>query len=116
MQRNAPVPSGKQREWWTDLATETDGNIEWSARYHEVTKSDTTKLVRIQRGTETWVVIGPGLERTQGTFAAVPGRWQVYAGYRIAYPLDGPARLALTELKKPLDTYFDRDCSGYLKR
>lgn len=75
----------------TDLATRENGNFEWSASYHGV-----TEVPRMNTKAETWVVIGPGLERAGSQFV-VPGRWKVYAGHRSAYYLDAPARLVLAE-------------------
>ena len=80
-----------------DLATGENGEFEWSASYHGVTEvpnSYTRAGTAIEA--ETWVVIGPGLERAGSQFV-VPGRWKVYAGHRRAYYLDAPARLALAE-------------------
>ena len=57
-----------------DLATGENGNFEWSASYHGVTEIPGTNTEA-----ETWVVIGPGLERA-GSHFVVPGRWKVYAG------------------------------------
>ena len=111
MERGAPVPSEQEKKWWMDLATGATGGIAWSARYHGVTELSLGNI-----SAETWVVIGPGFERAGSELAIVPGRWKVYAGRRIAEPLDAPARLAIEEYKKPLDPYFDSHCSGYSER
>ena len=74
-----------------DLATEENGNFEWSASYHGV-----TEVPRTNTEAETWVVIGPGFEKAGSQFV-VPGRWQVYAGERRAYYLDAHARLVSQE-------------------
>ena len=92
-----PPSEQEKRSWLIDLATGTTGDIVWSARHHGVAE---VPNVYSRRGTaietETWVVIGPGLEGV-GSQAAAPGRWQVYAGHQRAYYLDPPARLALEE-------------------
>ena len=84
-----------------DLATGENGDLEWSASYHGVTDvSNTTNLVTgMSTEAETWVVIGPGLERA-GSQLVVPGRWRVYAGIKDVYYLDAPARLALQEYNR----------------
>lgn len=81
-----------------DLATGTNGDFAWSASYHGVTEVPNTANLMPGTNTEaeTWVVIGPGLERAGSQFV-VPGRWKVYAGHRSAYYLDPPTRLALEE-------------------
>ena len=84
-----PPSAQEKKSWLMDLATGTAGDILWSAQYHGVTELGQTE-------DETWVVIGPGLERAESQLAT-PGRWKVYAGHRRAYYLDPPARLALEE-------------------
>ena len=115
MERGRPLPSDEEQKWWMDLATGSVGDTVWSAQYYGVTDFPAPYNRRLP-STETWVVIGPGLQRATGELEIVPGRWKVYAGHRIAYSLDAPARLAMEEYKKPLDTYFDSDCSGYSER
>ena len=105
MERGRPLPSEREQRWWMDLASAAIGEIEWSAEYYGSSG-----------GSETWVVVGPGLKRGEGDFAVVSGRWRVTSGNRIASPLDGPARLAQEEYKKPLDSRFDPDCRGYSER
>ena len=85
------LPSSEQekKSWLIDLATGTTGDIAWSAQYHGVTELGRPVA-------ETWVVIGPGLERGESRFIVL-GRWKVRAGYRGADYLDAPARLALEE-------------------
>ena len=78
-----------------DLATGENGDFEWLASYHGVTELP-GMASRYEPEAETWVVIGPGLERA-GSQVVVPGRWKVYAGHQEAYYLDAPARLALAE-------------------
>ena len=112
MQRGKPVPREQEKKWWMGLAAGEIRDIAWSARHHGVTELP-YPYGSLTGVAETWVVIGPGLERAGSDLKTVPGRWKVYAGYRIAFPLDGSARLALGEYKKPLDTYFDPDCRGY---
>ncbi len=113
MQRGGPVPS--DQGWWMDLASGKTGGIEWSTQHHGVTEVLFNHGIRAvpQTFAETWIVIGPGFRRVASGLAVVPGRWQVYAGHRSPYALDAPARLALEEYKRPLDSYFDRNCSGY---
>ncbi len=94
-----PLPPSEQekKSWLIDLATGTTGDFAWSASYHGVTEvpnSYTRAGTAIEA--ETWVVIGPSLERVESQLAT-PGRWKVYAGHRRAYYLDPPARLALEE-------------------
>ena len=80
-----------------NLAAGENEDFEWSASYHGVTEvPNTTNRAGFNTEAETWVVIGPGLERA-GSQSAAPGRWKVYAGHRRAYYLDAPARLALEE-------------------
>ena len=106
-ERGGPVPTGEAREWWEALARQPV-----SSRYAGIT--DKTDVRNREEHLETWVVIGPGLTREGGGLQVIQGTWRVYAGQRIAEPLDGPARVALEEFKRPLDLSFDRDCSGYL--
>ena len=86
------------RDLLIDLATGENGDFEWSASYHGITEVPNTanRMTGTNTEAETWVVIGPGLERT-GSPIVVPGRWKVYAGHRSAYYLDASARLALAE-------------------
>ena len=112
MQRGAPVPSEQEKKWWMGLARGEIGEAVYSAQYHGVTELP-YPYSSLSSAVETWVVIGPGFDRPGGDLETVPGRWKVYAGHRIAYPLDAPARLALGEYKKPLDAHFDPDCRGY---
>ena len=89
----------RQKEsWLMDLATGTIGDIDWSASHHEIS---TVPGVFSRKGTavevESWVVVGPGLQRAGGESSATHGRWQVYAGHQRARYLDVPARLALEE-------------------
>ena len=88
----------QKKSWLMDLATGTTGDFAWSASYHGVTEVPNT--VNILTGTseeaETWLVIGPGLERA-GSQVVVPGRWTVYAGHQRAYYVDAPAHLSLEE-------------------
>ena len=112
MQRGKPVPPEQEKKWWIGLATGEIRDIAWSARHHGVTELP-YPYGSLTGVAETWVAIGPGFERAGSDLKTVPGRWKVYAGHRIAYPLDASARLALEEYKKPLDTSFDPDCRGY---
>ena len=107
--RGGPVPEGTQLEWWNNLVRQP-----MTARYAGTTK-DTNPSTDIETDLETWSVTGPGIERTGNGYSPVPGTWRVFAGRRIAEPLDGPARLALAEFKRPLDPHYDPDCSGYQK-
>ncbi len=107
--RGRPVPEGAQLEWWNNFARQP-----LTARYAGTTK-DTDRRTGIETHLETWSVTGPGIERTGNGNLPVPGTWRVYAGRRIAEPLDGPARLALAEFKRPLDPRYDPNCSGYQK-
>ena len=93
-----PTSEQEKKSWFIDLATGTIGDIAWSASYHGVTEVPPTSSLRSGTKTkdETWVVIGPGLERAESQLAT-PGRWKVYAGHRRAYHLDSAARLALEE-------------------
>ena len=93
-----PSSAREKQSWLIDLATGTTGDFVWSANYHGVTEVPiSTNPVRgSNTKAETWVVIGPGLDRS-GSQSATPGRWQVYAGHQRAYYLDAPARLALEE-------------------
>lgn len=86
-----PPSAQEKKSWLTDLASGTTGAIVWSAQYHGV-----TELGRTETEAETWVVIGPGLERAKSQLST-HGRWKVYAGHRRAYYLDPSARLALEE-------------------
>ena len=96
-QYRLPQSEQEKKSWLSDLATGTTGGIVWSASYHGVTEvPNTANRAGINLEAETWVVIGPGLERA-GSQSAAPGRWKVYAGHRRAYYLDAPARLALAE-------------------
>ena len=89
LQTGGQPPDQQKKSWLMDLATGTTGDIVWSAQYHGVTELGETEA-------ETWLVIGPGLERA-GSQVVVPGRWKVYAGRQRAYYVDAPARLALEE-------------------
>ena len=91
------LPAEEKKSWLIDLATGTTGDFAWSASYHGVTEVPNryTRLATAVEA-ETWVVIGPGLERPESQ-VVVPGRWKVYAGHREAHYLDAPARLALAE-------------------
>ena len=115
MKRGAPLPSEQEQTWWMNLATGTARDVTWSAQYHGVTEIPNSfdRLSRDSINSETWIVVGPGFGRAGTELEVVPGRWKVYAGHRLAYALDAPARLAIEEYKKPLDPYFDPDCSGY---
>ena len=115
MKRGAPLPSEQEQRWWMDLAIGTAGDIVWSARYYGAELDYDVRGNPVAE-VETWVVIGLGFERAGSGLVTVPGRWKVRAGYRHASPLDAPARLAIEEYKKPLDTSFDPDCSGYSER
>jgi hypothetical protein len=88
----------QKKSWLMDLAIGTTGDFAWSARYHGVTEVPNT--ANIVTGTneeaETWLVIGPGLEKA-GSQVVVPGRWKVYAGHQRAHYVDAPARLSLEE-------------------
>ena len=96
-QYRLPQSEQEKKSWLTDLATGTTGDTVWSASYHGVTDvPNQYNPNRTAIEAETWVVIGPGLERT-GDQLVSPGRWQVYAGHQRAYYLDAPARLALEE-------------------
>ena len=96
-----PPAAQEKKSWLMDLATGTTGDLAWSASYHGVTEvPNTTNLITgTNTEAETWLVIGPGLERA-GSQLVVPGRWKVYAGIKNAYYLDAPARLALEEYNK----------------
>ena len=107
--RGGPVPRGAQLEWWNNLVRQP-----MTARYAGTTK-DPDLSTGVETYLETWSVTGPGIERTGDGYSPVPGTWRVFAGRRIAEPLDGPARLALAEFKRPLDPHYDPDCSGYQK-
>ena len=107
--RGGPVPTGAQLEWWNNLVRQP-----MTARYAGTTK-DSDLNTGIETYLETWSVTGPGIERTGDGYSPVPGTWRVFAGRRIAEPLDGPARLAFPEFKRPLDQHYDPDCSGYQK-
>ena len=103
-ERGGSVPTGEARDWWYNLALQ-----HLSARY----AGTTTAIWSGGQEIETWVVVGPGLERTVNGFHPTPGTWRIFAGRRVAEPLDGPARIALEGFMRPLDLKFDRDCSGY---
>ena len=111
MKRGGPIPRGEQRKWLTGVASGDTKDFTWSATYQGMTVAP----FQVSKE-ETWVVIGPGFQRTNRGLAHVPGRWKVWAGNRVAYSLDGPARVAKETYMKPLDTYFDPDCRGYEKR
>ena len=100
-QGNEIPPSAQEKKsWLMDLATGTSGDFEWSASYHGVTEvPNTANLAGFNLEAETWVVIGPGLERAESQLV-VPGRWKVYAGQQRAFYLDAPARLAYEEYNK----------------
>ena len=92
-----PPSAQEKKSWLMDLATGTSGDFEWLASYHGVTEvPNTANRAGFNLEAETWVVIGPGLERAESQLAS-PGRWKVYAGHQRAYYLDSPARLALAE-------------------
>ena len=88
-----------------DLATGTAGDFPWSASYHGVTEVP-NRYTRIRTAVEaeTWLVIGPGLERA-GSQVVVPGRWKIYAEHQRAGYVDAPARLALAEYNRFLTCY-----------
>ena len=95
-----PQSAQEKKSWLMDLATGTSGDFEWSASYHGVTEvPNTANLAGFNLEAETWVVIGPGLERAESQLV-VPGRWKVYAGQQRAFYLDAPARLAYEEYNK----------------
>ena len=95
-----PPSAQEKKSWLMDLATGTSGEFEWSAIYHGVTEvPDTANRAGYNLEAETWVVIGPGLERAESQ-SVVPGRWKVYAGQQRAFYLDAPARLAYEEYNK----------------
>ena len=100
------LPSEEKKSWLMDLATGTTGDFAWSASYHGVTEvPGTASRYKPEADTaETWLVIGPGLERA-GSQVVVPGRWKVYAGHQRAYYVDAPARLALEEYNRFLTCY-----------
>ena len=92
-----PPSEQQKKSWLIDLASKTTGDIVWSASHHGIAEvPNVYSRIRTAIEAETWVVIGPGLERSGGASAA-PGRWQVYAGHQRAYYLDAPARRALEE-------------------
>ena len=99
-----PTSEQEKKSWLIDLATRTSGDFDWSASYHGVTEVPDTanRITGTTTEAETWLVIGPGLERAESQLV-VPGRWKVYAGYRRAYYLDAPARLAYEEFNKWLN-------------
>ena len=106
-----PPPEHEQK-WWMDLATGEIGDFVWSARHH----GNTELPGNLKRAVaETWVIEGPGFERRGSNLEIRSGRWKVYAGHRVAYPLDASARVVLEEYKKPLGTQ-DPYCHGYSKR
>ena len=88
----------QKKSWLMDLATGTTGDFAWSTSYHGVTEVPDTanRVTGTNEEAETWLVIGPGLERA-GSQVVVPGRWKVYAGHRGSYFVDAPARLSLEE-------------------
>ena len=95
-----PPSAQEKKSWLTDLATGTSEDFEWSASYHGVTEvPNTANRAGFNLESETWVVIGPGLERAKSQLV-VPGRWKVYAGQQRAFYLDAPARLAYEEYNK----------------
>lgn len=96
-----PTSEQEKKSWLMDLATGTSGEFDWSASYHGVTEVPDTanRITGTTTEAETWLVIGPGLERA-GSQLVVPGRWKVYAGYRRAYYLDASARLAYEEFNE----------------
>lgn len=84
----------------TGLSTGENGDPKWSANYHAVTEvPNSYTMAGTPIEAETWVVIGPGLERAGGQ-VTTPGRWKVYAGHQEAHYLDAPARLALQEYNR----------------
>ena len=92
-----PPSEQQKKSWLIDLASKTTGDIVWSASHHGIAGvPNMYSRIGTAIETETWVVIGPGLERA-GSESAALGRWQVYAGHQRAYYLDAPARLALEE-------------------
>ena len=98
-----PQSEQEKRSWLMNLATETTGDFAWSASYHGVTKLGGIT----NEEAETWVVIGPGLEKA-GSQLVVPGRWKVYAGIKNGYYLDAPARFALDEYNRFETCYLGR--------
>lgn len=111
--RGGPVPEGAELEWWNNFARQP-----LTARHAGTTLTtdiDRRTGTQVETYLETWSVTGPGLKRTEDGYSPVTGIWGVYAGRRIADPLDGPARLALAEFKRPLDSNYDPNCSGYQK-
>ena len=93
-----PLPQSEQQKksWLMDLATGTIRDMDWSARHIGIAE---VPGVFSRKGTavevESWVVVGPGLQRAGGESVVTQGRWQVYAGHQKADYLDAPARLAL---------------------
>lgn len=88
-----------------DLATGENGDFPWSANYHRVTEVPNVYTpLRTAVKAETWVVIGPGLERA-GSQVVIPGRWKIYAEHQRASYVDAPARLALEEYNRFLTCY-----------
>ena len=87
-----PPSAQEKKSWLIALATGTSEDFAWSASFHGVTEVPNWPNTKA----ETWVVIGPGLERA-GSELVVPGRWKVFAGHRRAHYLDAPARLAAAE-------------------
>ena len=103
-QRDGQLPQFEQQKnsWLMDLATGTTGDFAWSASYHGVTEVPNRYTpLRTAVEAETWVIIGPGLERPESQ-VVVPGRWKIYAGHQRAYYVDAPARLALAEYNRPI--------------
>ena len=92
-----PPSAQEKKSWLMELATQKSRDFEWTASYHGVTEvPNTANRAGFNLEAETWVVIGPGLERADFQLV-VPGRWKVYAGQQRAFYLDAPARLAYEE-------------------
>ncbi len=72
-----PQAAQEEQSWLMGLATGTVDGIAWSASYHGVTEVPNRYSLR---GTaieaETWLVIGPGVERADSR-SVVSGRWKV---------------------------------------
>lgn len=100
VQRTPPpaAPTGAEVDWWQEIATGMNGPP-WSARF-----------LGTENGRERWAVYGAGMERVGDELFPVQGTWQIFAGQRIATPLDGPAQIANREFKRPLDAYYNPDC------
>ena len=90
-----PQSEQQKKSWLMDLATGTIRDMDWSARHIGIAE---VPGVFSRKGTavevESWVVVGPGLQRVGGESVVTQGRWQVYAGHQRADYLDVPARLA----------------------